>query len=607
MSMMNDKTVQQNEQPMATSANEALLFRAQDYIERAAVGIVIISREMRFRYINPAFCRFLGYTADELMQKTVLELTLPEDRYKSEQMTMRLLTENQPMQRFEKRYRTKSGAIVWAEVSATPLGGAESDDGAILSEIRDITIQKQMEAALEESESLWRSYTEHAPIGMLLLDDVGRYLQVNPQFCKDTGYSEAEFQTMQGLVLTPPEDQQLARELFYRIKLDGIGQGECSILTKQGQKRWASICGVKLSKSRFLLFGSDITEKKASEEALANAKSLLDAIVNSTDDQVWSVDPQTFALQTYNHTLQKFYRQWHGVELQTGLPLEARIRDEAQYQYWRNVYLRTLEHESYSDEYYTHTGNRVLQLRTHVLRRDDQVIGIAVFGKDITELKQAEHELRQLAARLSDAEERERRRIARELHDQVGQNLTAISFALGSLYNHLPFNSVADTRQSITDVLRLLEETTGQVRTLMLDLRPVMLDDYGIFEALQWYGARLAERTGITIEIDGPQDMRRLPPDVETALFRITQEALTNITKYARASTIFISLEVATASVRLSITDDGIGFASENQTPTERGGWGLMIMRERAQAVGGHVRIESTPGQGTCVIAEIER
>ncbi|MBE9508228.1 MAG: ATP-binding protein, partial [Chloroflexi bacterium] len=143
---------------------------------------------------------------------------------------------------------------------------------------------------------------------------------------------------------------------------------------------------------------------------------------------------------------------------------------------------------------------------------------------------------------------------------------------------------------------------------VMADLRPPVLDDYGLVAALRWYGAQLASRTSIAVTVQGHELIPRLALPVENALFRIAQEALTNVTKHAQATKATVAVEVDDETVRLIIADDGIGFDPASVTgPDGRRGWGLLTMAERAEAVGSRFRIESRPGQGTRVIVEVER
>jgi two-component system sensor histidine kinase UhpB len=151
-----------------------------------------------------------------------------------------------------------------------------------------------------------------------------------------------------------------------------------------------------------------------------------------------------------------------------------------------------------------------------------------------------------------------------------------------------------------------VEQTTERIRDVMSDLRPPVLDDYGLVAALHWYGERLAQRTGIAVDVEGEELVPRPPARVENALFRIAQEALTNVTKHAQATNVTVTVELDTGTLRLIVADDGVGF--EPAQPSESDGdqgWGLLHMTERAEAANGRCRIESQPGHGARVIAEV--
>ena len=216
--------------------------------------------------------------------------------------------------------------------------------------------------------------------------------------------------------------------------------------------------------------------------------------------------------------------------------------------------------------------------------------------------------LQALSARLAEVEDSERRRLARELHDQVGQNLTALGINLNIVRTQMPGGVAAAVCPRIDDSLALVEGTAERIRDVMADLRPPLLDDYGLMAALHWYGAQVAARTGITVHVEGEEPCPRLAQPVENALFRIVQEALTNVAKYAQARQVTVALETEDGTVRLTVADDGVGFDLGSLAgPDGRRGWGLLTMAERAEAMGGTCRVESQPGCGTRIIAEVER
>jgi PAS domain S-box-containing protein len=225
-------------------------------------------------------------------------------------------------------------------------------------------------------------------------------------------------------------------------------------------------------------------------------------------------------------------------------------------------------------------------------------------------ISQQREQLRALAGRLAEVQEVERKQLSRELHDRVGRNLTALGLNLNIIRSRLSEIALeqGSVQARLDDSLTLVEQTTEYIRDVMANLRPPVLDDYGLVAALNWYGTQLSSRVGFLITVQGEEPVPRLAPSLENALFRIAQESLTNAIKHAQASQVTVKVEVNNQAVRLVVADDGIGF--EPDLLTELGGrpsWGLLNMAERAEAVGGRCWVESTPGQGTRVIAQAPR
>ncbi len=244
--------------------------------------------------------------------------------------------------------------------------------------------------------------------------------------------------------------------------------------------------------------------------------------------------------------------------------------------------------------------------------------------QEIVERKQAEAEkarlfasvnrqrkqLMSLSGQLAETQENERKQLARELHDRVGRNLTALSFNLDLIRTQLssPLPDTKPLLTSLNDSQTLLEQTTEHTRNVMANLRPPVLDDYGLVAALRWYSPKFAARAEVPIEVYGEKLVPRPAASVENALFRIAQEALTNVAKYAQATQITITVTEINGVVRLIVADNGIGFEAAHLLETaERQGWGLLTMTERARAIGGLCRVESIPRGGTKVIVEVGR
>lgn len=199
--------------------------------------------------------------------------------------------------------------------------------------------------------------------------------------------------------------------------------------------------------------------------------------------------------------------------------------------------------------------------------------------------------------------EEERQRLARELHDETGQILTAVLFKVDSCLAELP-PGTAQLETGLRDVRQMLIATTRDLHRMIYSLRPPMLSELGLIPTLEWSLNQFESQYNVRAVLDAPCSTV-LPESVELALFRITQEALTNVARHAGASTVYVRLDVGDFSLDISITDDGKGFIPTRSTPGKRSRLGLRGMRERAELLGGCLKIESAPSKGTVVRATI--
>jgi two-component system, sensor histidine kinase and response regulator len=250
---------------------------------------------------------------------------------------------------------------------------------------------------------------------------------------------------------------------------------------------------------------------------------------------------------------------------------------------------------------------RRVDSRNRELSRTNEMLMAEIEERKETEkaLTHSQRLLRALYIQLGELEEAERQRLARELHDQVGQNLTALGINLNVILNQLSNTSKTKVEDRLNDSVRILTETAGSIRDVMAALRPQVLDDYGLKAALQLEADRFSERTGISTQVIGKDISPRPLDGLETSLFRIAQEALTNVSKHGVAGQVIVRLEQIDDMVRLTIHDDGIGFDMEKLNNTNGSGWGLMTMRERIQAHDGSLQVASRPGKGTQIIVEV--
>lgn len=208
------------------------------------------------------------------------------------------------------------------------------------------------------------------------------------------------------------------------------------------------------------------------------------------------------------------------------------------------------------------------------------------------------------ATQIINAQEQERKRIARELHDETSQVLTSLLISLAILEEAL---TTQEARSRIAETRVLAHRTLRAIRSLSIDLRPSALDDLGLLPALRWYVKEYQQKTSIEVDFQASGSKERLPTEMETALYRIVQESLTNIAKHAQANKASVMLKEDNSAVYATIIDDGCGFDAEQlqRTPGsgQERGWGLVGMYERAHLLDGTLTIDSCPGKGTTVRA----
>jgi two-component system sensor histidine kinase UhpB len=250
-----------------------------------------------------------------------------------------------------------------------------------------------------------------------------------------------------------------------------------------------------------------------------------------------------------------------------------------------------------------HGEMRDVLLSTELIELDSKSQCLLTLIHDITERKRAEHELassreqlRELSVRLVHAQEDERRALAYELHDEIGQQLTGLNLVL-ELGAYIPPEQL---RSVLHNAQTLVNGLTSQVRKLSLELRPPMLDELGLQATLRWQIEQFARQTGIIIDFQYRGLEAALPPAVAIAAYRIVQEGLTNIARHAQSRTVEVRVSIGVNQLDLELEDHGRGFDQEETREAARS-VGLVGMRERVQLLGGTFTLESTPGTGTCI------
>lgn len=242
-------------------------------------------------------------------------------------------------------------------------------------------------------------------------------------------------------------------------------------------------------------------------------------------------------------------------------------------------------------------------LRAFQVENDSQIASLQ--EARLKEAKQRETLRRELYKRVVAAQESERQRIARELHDETGQALTAIGLGLRGLTGSLGTAEPEHTKENLHQLELLTTHSLDELQRLIADLRPSHLDDLGLSSAMRWYANSLQERVNLVVHVEITGEEIPVASPVKIAVFRIAQEALTNVVKHAQAKTAQVTLTYAEKYVKVRVSDDGKGFDLDTASTGKRVSWGLKGMEERASLLGGKFEVQSRPGQGTTVEVSI--
>ena len=590
---------------MAEKALQESEKKYRDLVNNALVGIYKTNLRGDILYVNKALWRMLEFESQEEMvgEGALTRYKNPQDR----KIMLKNLKGKGRVEGFETELLTETGKTIDVLLSA-------SLDGDIISGmIMDITERKKAEEALK----LYREIFYRSNDGIAIINPEGFYLEQNPAHRKIIGYSGVELKGKTPAI-------HLGNETFSKIieeqSQKGVYHGEVTSYTKLGEKKDIELSAFTITNKNgevicYVGIKRDITERKGAEEAIRNSKELFEKVFFSQQDAIFILDSATPSkiidcnpgvTKVFGYTRQEIVGKTTDI---------LHIDDSSLKEFRKYLYPAIAEYGFlHLDEFQMRRKDGTVFPTEHSVvpleDKQDQRIGWISVVRDITERKLAQEQLQSLSRRLIEAQEIERRSLASNLHDQIGQNLTALSINLNIIHSQFSESEEDDKSKKIIgrlkDSLRLVEETIERTRNVMAELRPPVIDDYGLVVALRWYIERFSERTGIVTILKEEEFLSCLPLPHETALFRIVQEVLTNVAKHAEAHQAIITLKKVDGMMQLVISDDGIGFDPAAPRPLkEEPGWGLITIEERAKALGGDVYVKSARGEGTRVIVRL--
>ncbi|HVS01269.1 MAG TPA: PAS domain S-box protein [Thermoanaerobaculia bacterium] len=603
-------------------------------LEAVGQALVATDPEGRVTFWNRAAERLYGWSREEALGRPLIGLTVPEE---AQDQAAEILARSRAGESWtgELVVQRRDGMRFPALITSSPILGASGEAIGVVGVFRDISERRGIEVALQrrtrelavrvqelrESEARFRAIFAGAGIGVAVADAEGRLVEANRSLLELLGYRPDELRGRRFTEITYPEDLEPELERFAEMtrgERDGY-QMEKRYVRRDGSLVWGrlTVSAIRADPGQpaEYLVGmvEDITTRKRAEEALRESERRYRSLVDLSPDGVFvyrngtivfanDAGAQLVGRESASEVVGRAMTDF--VHPETRHQIEARVRERrggGEVRQLIDSYLRPdgtrmfFEVSSAPIDYEGQPGRLV------VVRDATRRVGME------KQLRRSREELRQLATRLQSVREEEQARIAREIHDELGQMLTALKLDVSWLRRRMAeigcekWEGPIEAR--VTEMGGLLDQTLDSVRRLALELRPVVLDDLGLEAAVEWQVEEFARRTGVPADCDCDLAGARPEAQQATALYRILQEALTNVARHAAARRVRVTLTPVDGNLRLEVADDGGGLpvAGVEEAPS----LGLLSMRERARASGGSLVIDSAPGGGTRVIAEI--
>jgi len=597
--------------------------RYQRVLEAAEHGIWTVDATNLTDYVNMRGAAILGYAAKEMLRRSPFAFVFGEDM-ENAAMALKRCTQGSREQG-ESRIRRKDGSEVWIQFTANPIFGDLGDYQGAVAVFTDITETRGAAREAQRIAKELQDFYRNASCGYHSLDHSGIVTQMNDTELGWLGYSRDEVvEKMHFADLLPaPFSEQFRQDFVLPKESPWLCDTECEMRRKDGTVFPVLLHSTVVEDANGQLVRShasvwDVGPRRRAENELRESELRNTAILDAALDCIVSIDNEGTILE-FNPAAQKTFGYTRQQAVGTNvsdliIPPAMRDAHRRGLQRYLTTGATTLlgkrvqvtAMRSDRSEFPVELTVTPVQLRDHIL--------FTAYLRDITKEKWAEQELRRYAdelravsRRLVKAQETERRMLANALHDLVGQNLTALNLNLNIVKSLLSPDPLPAVETRLDDSMKLVEQTVESIRDVMTELRPAVLDDYGLTPVLRWYAEQFAKRTGIATSVIEQGAVPRLPANAEEAFFRIVQEALANVAKYAGAHKAIVTLGNAHQIMCLTVADDGCGFdPAARHAPTRDHGWGLMIMRERAAAVGAHLNVQSIPGCGTQVTVTLK-
>jgi len=581
----------------------------KNVIDMSPDALALINSKGRVLLVNQRMAELFGYdSVEEIIarKRSILQLFPSADRIHARQIGLQIMEQGVLRQRTDVM-RRRDGSTFVAEWSAVAIRDYDNFVNVSLGTFQDVTERRIFEENLRKSEERYRTLAEAAHDMIFIIDRDDRVVYVNTFAASQFGRKPEELINLNRAQLFPPEINVEQQEALDQVIRTGEPFYAESVSLFNGREVWlgswlAPLFDVNNQVNQVLGVSRDITEIKRTEAALKESEQRSRDIIERSLDGYYFIDPNGIILNI-NRALAEMAgltpAKLIGVDgLQMGDEDTIRRAKKVMAQVLGGRNINWDEHASTSADgqkrWFGYSARRVM--------KNGIVVGIEGFVKDISHQALTRERLRILSKRLVEVQEEERARISREIHDSLGQYLAALQLSITAAVQA----SGGQVPESLLEAQRTVRESIQIASTLCYTLRPPLLDDFGLIAALRDYLREFEQRWQIPIHFHETEINGLLNQEAETALFRVAQEALTNVLKHAQATRIEIDIQVSDHNVVMAIGDNGRGFNyQEIEKPFRLDRFGLITMKERIGLLGGKFQLMTTPGKGTRIIVHI--
>lgn len=577
--------------------------RYQTLTEISPVGIFHTDTTGYTTYVNPRWCEISGLSKKAALGNGWLNAVHAEDRQLIIQGWADA-TKHHKISLSEYRFVRPDGSIAWVMGQAIPEKNAKKEIIGYVGTTTDITERKKAEIEIATVYKEKQTILNRINDAMVSLDTEWRYTflndaalathpqgrdailgktiwEVHPEMI-NTKFSEKYYEAMRTKKVQQLEDYYAPMDFWFSVKVYPSDDG-------------------------ITIFYTDITENKKAEAEIIREQHLSASIINSLPGIFYLYNKSGRFLR-WNKNFEKV-SGYSSEEIRNMQPLDFFAEPDKALMAKKINHTFTIGEDNVQANFYTKAGNKIPYYFTGVTITYQEMPCLMGVGLDFSErvriqeeVNKTSYQLQELTTHLQTIREEERKRIGREIHDELGQQLTAIKMDIAWIGKKIPAEPKA-IKDKLVNVIQLLDGSNLAIRRILNELRPAILDEHGLLDALQWHNRQFMQSTGININFTTDNQEMKVSEQIATCIFRVYQEALTNVSRHAGACKVVTSIHISGDNIFLSIEDDGKGF-DIGSVKTDKS-FGLLGMRERVRALNGSFDIASGQKAGTKIIVRL--